>query len=165
MPSPPHDPAIDAGFFSSSRLTFATCHRTSIFWLSPLRLRTAGERRRYQQVLASNGFVTAFRSLHTSDHQRAGSTPNDDEEAEEEAAQVRVEEMVSRHLRERNPDGLLRAFSEAATNLEYVQSIEPAVFTEILQVLNPKYFIDPYKDALDDLSSADLRDPTSTNLL
>jgi hypothetical protein len=47
----------------------------------------------------------------------AGSTPNDDEEAEEESAQVRVEEMVSRHLREHNPDGLLRAFSEAATNL------------------------------------------------
>jgi len=65
--------------------------------------------------------------------------------------------MVSRHLREHNPDGLLRAFSEAATNLEYVQSIEPGVFTEILQVLDPKYFIDRYKNASDDLSPADLR--------
>ena len=64
---------------------------------------------------------------------------------------------MMRHLREQDPDGLLRAFAEVSTDLNYIRSIPPETFTEILRLLDPEYFVEPYKNTLDDLSSASLR--------
>lgn len=148
-----------------SRLVSATCHRSCPPRLTPLRSRSVGEGRRYQQVLASNGSVTTSESLPKSSHRQAGLSDPDlhgpsttkADQSEAEIGQRLARELVPIYLRENYPEGLLRAFSEASTNLEYVQSIPPSVFTEILQALHPGYFVEPYKDALEDLSSADLR--------
>ena len=64
---------------------------------------------------------------------------------------------MKKHLRNQKPDGLLQAFSEASTDLKYVLNLSAKNFTQILQLLDPEYFVEPYKQALDDLSPADLK--------
>ncbi|MCJ1366705.1 hypothetical protein MMC16_005835 [Acarospora aff. strigata] len=66
-------------------------------------------------------------------------------------------EAVLKALQDRDPGKLLRAFSQASKYPGYVGSIPATTFTEILRGLNPKYFVDPYKAVLQDLSAANVR--------
>lgn len=147
-----------------SRLASATCHRSSPFRPSPLRLWTARRGRRHQQLLASNGSVVASKAIQEPGYQQSGPADPDldvasiteSDHAQEISAQSRARRMVYYHLHHRDPDGLLRAFSEASTDLEYVRSIPHATFTKILALLDPNYFVQTWKITLHGLSAADL---------
>ncbi|MCJ1372038.1 hypothetical protein MMC20_003259 [Loxospora ochrophaea] len=59
-------------------------------------------------------------------------------------------------LQEENPHKLLPSLLEAFEDLEYVRSISATTFSEILRLLDPKDFIDPYKAVYRDIHPASI---------
>ncbi|KAI9876868.1 MAG: hypothetical protein M1830_005431 [Pleopsidium flavum] len=80
--------------------------------------------------------------------------PTDPDQGPTRIASSIAAKAVVKALREQDHDQLLRAFLEASTDSEYVRSIPSTTFTEILYLLEPKYFVEAYKDVHYDLSSA-----------
>lgn len=149
-----------------SRLAAATWPRCTTLRTPPLPFRTSRGGQRYRLLSAGKGSFAALRWMRKPSHHHAGSSASyyDSEiEAEINEAEKRVQHlrgakrMVLRHLKDRNPDGLLRALSQVCADNKYLRLQRPATFTKILKLLDPEYFVEPYKHALDDLSPADLR--------
>ena len=83
------------------------------------------------------------------------------------AAQKTIDQAkakVKEALRQENPYALLRAFYEASQDHSYVTSLPSTAFIEILRLLDPSYFIEPFKTVYQDLHDnqiAHLGDGTS----
>lgn len=156
-------PRFDATGF---RLAAATWHLGTTLRAPPLPFRTPRAGQRYSLLLAGKGSFAASRSTRKPSHHHARSSASyrhsesttETNKAEKRVPQIRgAKRMVLRHLKDRNPDRLLRALSQASEDNEYLRLLPPATFTEVLKLLDPEYFVEPYRHALDDLSLADLR--------
>lgn len=116
---------------------------------------------RCNQVLANRDSPSVSRILREPKHSirlvgpdryDAPSTDLDDT-AKQNSASPAAEAVINA-LRVQDPDELLQAFSSACEDPEYVRSIPPPLFTEILRLLDPEYFVEPYKQIHQDLSAA-----------
>lgn len=144
-----------------SRLASVTCHRSSRPKRPLQYFPTPREQRRCNQILASKDSATVSRPLQEPSHNVRLVGPDrhvvpttDPDQAPTQSAPSPAAKAVMKALREQNPDMLLRAFFGASTDSEYVRSIPSTMFTEILRILDPEYFVEPYKSVHQDLSSA-----------
>ncbi|MCJ1259142.1 hypothetical protein MMC24_006977 [Lignoscripta atroalba] len=76
---------------------------------------------------------------------------------------IKAQGVVLEALQQENPQKLLSAYLLASKDKDYVRSIPTTTFLEILQLLDPKHFVEPFKAAHRDLHAAQisyLRDGT-----
>ena len=72
-------------------------------------------------------------------------------DAEAQSAVDQAKAKVKEALQQENPYELLRAFYQALEDHSYVTSIPSTAFIEILRLLDPSYFIEPFRTVYQDL--------------